>query len=177
MSSDEQGAASVANGQPADSLLAFADSILARPATPASAVEVHPYVILCLRSEQFGIPILRSREIVRVGEITRIPEAPAHVSGVLNLRGRVLPVVELRTRLRLPIAPLTTRSRVIVVEAHGRLFGLLVDEVSRIAKILASNIKPAPAELLSSGADCLAGIADIGAETIILLDIDKVVDT
>ena len=94
-----------------------------------------PYLTFYLQREEFGVPILRSREILRVGEITRIPEAPPHVRGVLNLRGRVVPVVEFRTRLGLPIVPLTPRARVIVVEAHDRLFGLLVDSVSRIAKI------------------------------------------
>jgi Chemotaxis signal transduction protein len=156
-----------------DSLLAFADSILARPAAPAAAVEVHPYLTFFLRREEFGLPILRSREIVRVGEITRIPEAPPHVRGVLNLRGRVVPVVELRTRLGLEAAPLTPRSRVIVVEAHDRLFGLLVDRVSRIAKIPAPAIKPAPTQALSAHPEHVTGIAEMGGEPIILLDVDK----
>jgi len=181
MSSDERPDASAVSApavpasRPArDSLLAFADSILARPAAPAPAVEVHPYLTFFLRHEEFGLPLLRSREIVRVGEITRIPEAPPDVRGVLNVRGRVVPIVELRTRLGLQAAPLTLRSRVIIVEAHGRLFGLLVDRVSRIAKISASAIKPAPAQAPSPGADHVTGIAEMGAEPIVLLDLDKV---
>ena len=147
--------------QPArDSLLAFADAILARPAAPAPVVEVQSYVTFFLGREEFGLPILCSREIVRVGEITRIPEAPPHVRGVLNLRGRVVPIVELRTRMGL-------------VEVHARLFGLLVDRVSRIAKIPADAIKPAPAEALSSHTDYVAGIAQLGAELVIVLDVDK----
>ena len=151
MSSDRRADATVAGepaaaaSLPADSLLAFADSVLALAPAPAPVVEVHSTLTFCLCGEEFGLPILRSREIVRVGEITRIPEAPPHVRGVLNLRGRVVPVVEIRTRLGLPIAPLTPQSRVIMVEAQGRLFGLLVDRVSRIAKIAASAIKPVPA--------------------------------
>ena len=153
--------------QPArDSLLAFADAILARPAAPAPVVEVQSYVTFFLGREEFGLPILCSREIVRVGEITRIPEAPPHVRGVLNLRGRVVPIVELRTRMGLSVAPLTPRSRVIMVEVHARLFGLLVDRVSRIAK-------PAPAAALSSHTDYVAGIAQLGAELVIVLDVDK----
>ena len=157
MSSDEHPGAPVACAsevstfRPAgDSLLTFADSILARPSAPAPApaAQVQAYLTFCLQRAEFGVPILRSREIVRVGEITRIPEAPPHVRGVLNLRGRVVPIVELRTRLGLPIAPLTPRARVIVVEAHDRLFGLLVDSASRITKLLTSTIKPAPAEAL-----------------------------
>ena len=157
-----------------DSLLAFADSILARPAAPAPAVEVHPYLTFFLRTEEFGLPLLRSREIVRVGEITRIPEAPPHVRGVLNVRGRVVPIVELRTRFGLQAAPLTPRSRVIIVEAYGRLFGLLVDRVSRIAKIPVSAIKPATPQAPPAGTDHVTGIAEMGAESIVLLDVDKV---
>ena len=179
MSSDRRPDGSVADESAAafsraDSLLAFADSILARAPAPTPVVEVHPTLTFCLRGEEFGLPILRSREIVRVGEITRIPEAPPHVRGVLNLRGRVLPVVELRTRLGMPVATLTSRSRVIVVEALGRLFGLLVDRVSRIAKIPATAIQPAPPDALFGSPDYVTGIASMGDKSIILLDVDKV---
>jgi purine-binding chemotaxis protein CheW len=179
MSSDERPGVPATGRAPAstpEGLLNFADAILARPTAPALALEaeVHPYVTFFLGREEFGLPILGSREIVRVAEITRIPEAPPHVRGVLNLRGRVVPVVELRTRLGLPIAPLTPQSRVIMVEAHGRLFGLLVDRVARIAKIPTVAIKPAPAEALSASTDYVTGIAQTGQELIILLDVDKV---
>jgi purine-binding chemotaxis protein CheW len=179
MSSDERPGVPATGRAPAparESLLSFADAILARPTAPALAPEdeVHPYVTFFLGREEFGLPILRSREIVRVAEITRIPEAPPHVRGVLNLRGRVVPVVELRTRLGLPLAPLTSQSRVIMVEAHGRLFGLLVDRVARIAKIPTVAIKPAPAEALSASTDYVTGIAQRGQELIIILDVDKV---
>jgi purine-binding chemotaxis protein CheW len=180
MSSDRRADATVAGepaaaaSLPADSLLAFADSVLALAPAPAPVVEVHSTLTFCLCGEEFGLPILRSREIVRVAEITRIPEAPAPVRGVLNLRGRVLPVVELRTRLGMPAAPLTARSRVIVIEAFGRLFGLLVDRVSRIAKIPDSTVEPAPAEALFGNPGYVTGIAPMGDEPIILLDLDKV---
>jgi purine-binding chemotaxis protein CheW len=179
MSSDERPGVPATGRAPAptrESLLSFADAILARPTAAALApeAEVHPYVTFFLGREEFGLPILRSREIVRVAEITRIPEAPPHVRGVLNLRGRVVPVVELRTRLGLPIAPLTPQSRVIMVEVHGRLFGLLVDRVARIAKIPTVAIKPAPAEALAATTDYVTGIAQTGQELIIILDVDKV---
>ena len=179
MSSDERPGVPATDSAPAparESLLSFADAILARPTAPVPVpeAEVRPYVTFFLGREEFGLPILRSREIVRVAEITRIPEAPPHVRGVLNLRGRLVPIVELRTRLGLPIAPLTPRSRVIIVEAHDRLFGLLVDRVARIAKIATSAIKPAPAEALAATTDYVAGIAQAGQELIILLDVDKV---
>jgi len=181
MSCDEGRGAAVAGAAPAprparDSLLTFADSMLARPAASAPATEaaLQSFVTFFLGPEEFGVPVLHSREIVRVGEITRIPEAPPHVRGVLNLRGRMVPVVEIRTRLGLALAPATPHSRVIVVEAHDRLFGLLVDRVSRIAKIPTSTIRPAPAEAMSANTDYVTGIAQTGDKLIILLDIDKV---
>ena len=179
MSSDEARAASVAGpaSRPArDSLLSFADSILARATAPVLTPEatVQAHVTFFLGREEFGVPILRSREIVRVTEITRIPEAPPHVRGVLNLRGRVVPIVETRTRLGLETQPLQPQSRVIMVDAHDRLFGLLVDRVARIAKIPAAAIKPAPTEALSANTDYVTGIAEMGKELVILLDVDKV---
>jgi purine-binding chemotaxis protein CheW len=158
-----------------DSLLAFVDAILARPAAPTVApeAEVRPFVCFFLGQAEFGLPILRCREIVRVREITRLPETPPHVRGVLNLRGRVLPVIEMRLCLGLPVAPLTARSRVIMVEAQGRIFGLLVDRVSRILKISSLAMQAAPAEILSAHADKVTAVAYLGSESIVLLDVDE----
>jgi purine-binding chemotaxis protein CheW len=162
--------------QPArDSLLAFVDAILARPAAPSLApeAEVRPFVCFILGQVEFGLPILRCREIVRVREITRLPETPPHVRGVLNLRGRVLPVIEMRLCLGLPVVPLTARSRVIMVEAQGRTFGLLVDRVSRILKISSLAMQAAPAEILSAHADKVTAVAHLQSESIMLLDVDE----
>src|SRR4029453_13642723 len=109
-------------------------------------------VIFGLAREEFGIPIARAREIVRVPEITRVPQAPPHIRGVMNLRGRILPVVEIRPRFGLERAELTPRSRVVVVEAHGRIAGILVDVVSQVVKIGESAIVPPPDEVFSRAA-------------------------
>ena len=111
---------------------------------------------------------------MRVGDITRIPEAPAHIRGVFNLRGRILPVVDLRTRLGLPPAPLTPRSRLILVEAHSRILGLLCDSVSRMTRVAASLVRPPPAEALSAHVDYVTGVAQVSGRLIILLDLDRV---
>ena len=175
MSSDERPGVPATGRAPAptpEGLLNFADAILARPTAPALApeAEVHPYVTFFLGREEFGLPILRSREIVRVAEITRIPEAPPHVRGVLNLRGRVVPVVELRTRLGLPIAPLTPQSRVIMVEVHGRLFGLLVDWLVGVQEIV---VKPLDESL--RGSRVLSGLTILGQGRVVpILDCGEV---
>jgi purine-binding chemotaxis protein CheW len=160
-----------------ESLLQFADAVMSVPtrdaAAPAPESEEH-LVTFFLHEEEYGVPVLRSREIVRVAEITRIPEAPAHIRGVFNLRGRILPVVDLRTRLGLPTAPLTPRSRLILVEAHGRILALLCDSVSRMTRIAASLVRPPPAEAISTQVDYVTGVAQSQGRLIILLDLDKV---
>ena len=105
---------------------------------------------------------------------TRVPEAPQHIRGVTNLRGRILPVVELRSRLGL--APLDTpgpRARIIVVETDGRILGLLVDSVSHVLKVTAGMVIDAPAEVTSAQGNYVTGVARIDSRLVILLDLDR----
>jgi purine-binding chemotaxis protein CheW len=156
-------------------LLAFADD-LARQQASAPVAEPDPELHLVtfrLERESFAVPIDRVREVVRVTEITRVPEAPPHIRGVTNLRGRVLPVVELRTRLGLTPAVTTPSSRILVVESHGRLLGLLVDGVSRVVKLPSSSVVPPPEEVLSDRTDYIPGVARMGDLLLILLDLDR----
>lgn len=157
---------------PPDALLRFADT-LAPPADsePVLAADELHLVTFTLGSEEYGAPIRQVREVVRVGEITRVPHAPAHMRGVMNLRGRVLPVLELRSRLGLPPAELSTRSRVLVVEAHGRLLGLLVDAVRNVSRIPASAASAPPDDVRCAEAEYITGMARWEGRLIILLDL------
>lgn len=160
-----------------DSLLGFADAVarLGERAAPAPAVPELHLVTFTLDREDFGIPIERVREIVRLGPITRVPEGPPHVRGVTNLRGRILPVVEIKTRLGLAAALPTPRSRIVVVEATGgRLLGILVDAVGQVLKVPVTAVTPPPPEVLSASADYFTGVARQEPRLIILLDLDKV---
>lgn len=156
-------------------VLGFADAIEARasaeaPATPGP--ELH-LLTFALDRETFGIPVTQVREVIRVSDITRVPQAPPHVRGVANLRGRILAVVELRSRLGLPPAELTSRSRVVVVEVRERVLGLLVDAVSQVTKVPEASVAPAPEEVVSTDADYLIGVARWQSRLIILLDLEK----
>lgn len=167
-------AKSVAPGR--ESLLEFADAVnrLPRPeAVSAPGPELH-LVTFQLEREEFGVPIHLVREILRVGEITRVPEAPPHICGVTNLRGRILAVVEVRTRLGLPAAVPTVHSRIVVVESRGRVLGLLVDAVRQVLKLPVDVVLPPPPEVVSAHADYFRGVARLGARLVILLDLDKV---
>jgi purine-binding chemotaxis protein CheW len=167
---------SAPSGQNGDGLLQFADE-LQRQATataaPAPSPELH-LVTFALDREEFGIPIGQVREVIRVSEITRVPQARPHVRGVTNLRGRILAVVEIRTRMGLPAAEITPRSRVVVVGVHDRILGILVDGVSHVVKVPTDTVAPAPEEILSPGTDYITGVARWNSRLIVLLDLEKV---
>jgi len=160
---------------PAEELLTFTDTMEFRgaaEAAPAPGPELH-LLTFVLDREEFGIPVTQVREVIRVAEITRVPQAPPHVRGVANLRGRILAVVELRSRLGLSPADLTARSRVVVVEVRGRVLGLLVDAVSQVTKVPETSVVPAPVEVVSGDAAYVTGVARWQSRLIILLDLEK----
>jgi purine-binding chemotaxis protein CheW len=124
--------------------------------------------------ETYGIPIMALHEIVRVPEITAVPDAPAHLEGVINLRGKIVSVVDLRKRFNQHATALTRHNRILVVEHRGRLVGMIVDSASEVLKIAESEIEPAPAMMKEGGLDCVTGLGKYQKRLIILLDIDKV---
>lgn len=158
-----------------EKLLTFADGLdqpPARPTTPSPGEEMH-LVTFSLDREEFGIPIRQVREVIEVGDITRVPQAPRHIRGVANLRGRILAVVEIRTLLGLSPAVLTSRSRVVVVEVHDRVLGILVDAVTQVVKLPTAAVAPAPVEVLSPGTDYITGVARWHSRLIVLLDLER----
>src|SRR5208337_2982856 len=135
--------------------------------------EIH---IVCfnLGRETYGVPIAALHEIVRVPEITAVPDAPAYLEGVINLRGKIVSVVDLRKRFGKPSTALDRHSRILVVGHRGRLAGMIVDSASEVIKIPESEIEMAPAIAQESGLDCVTGLGKHKGRLIILLDIDKV---
>jgi purine-binding chemotaxis protein CheW len=127
--------------------------------------------------ETYGVPINVLHEIVRVPEITAVPDAPDYLEGVINLRGKIVSVVDMRKRFGQASAELDRRSRILVVEHRGRLAGMIVDSASEVLKIPESEIEAAPAMMQESGLDCVTGIGKYQGRLIILLDIDKLLAT
>ena len=157
-------------------LLHFADELerLSDAAEePRPGPELH-LVTFALDREEFGVPIDQVFEVIRVGEITRVPQARQHVRGVTNLRGRILAVVEIRTLMGLSPAHITPQSRIVVVGVHHRTLGILVDRVSQVVKLPATSAVPAPDEVLSTNADYITGVAQLRSRLIVLLDLEKV---
>jgi purine-binding chemotaxis protein CheW len=124
--------------------------------------------------ETYGVPITSLHEIVRVPEITAVPDAPDYLEGVINLRGKIVTVVDLRKRFGHPSTGLNRRSRILVVEHRGRLAGMIVDSASEVLKIPESEIEAAPGMMQEGGLDCVTGLGKYNGRLIILLDISKV---
>ena len=126
--------------------------------------------------ETYGVPITALREIVRVPEITAVPDAPDYVEGVINLRGKIVSVLDLRKRLgEVAVAP-GKRNRILVVEHRGRLCGLIVDSASDVLKIPTVDIDPSPTDFVEGGLNCVTGLGKYQGRLIVLLDIDKVLE-
>jgi purine-binding chemotaxis protein CheW len=123
--------------------------------------------------EYFGVDITSVQEIVRVPEITRVPEAAWCVEGVINLRGRIVPVIDLKKRLRLGEASKTRPSRILVANIDKRLVGLLVDAASEVVRIPAEAIEPPPEMLSGVGLEYIRGVGKVGDRLIILLELGR----
>jgi purine-binding chemotaxis protein CheW len=126
--------------------------------------------------ETYGVAITSLHEIVRVPEITAVPDAPDYMEGVINLRGKIVSVIDLRKRLgELQVAP-NRRNRILVVEHNARLSGLIVDSASEVIKIPADDVEPAPHEFQEGGLNCVTGLAKYKGRLIVLLDMAKLLD-
>ncbi len=132
-------------------------------------------VTFFLAEEEYGLDVRFVQEIIRVGEITIVPRAPLYVKGVLNLRGRIIPVVDLKRKLGLGDVDGSARStRIVVVKVRDRLIGLLVDGVSQVLKVPVSTIEPAPDEVIPVNTNYIRGVAKMDARLIILMELAKV---
>ena len=124
--------------------------------------------------EEYGVDVRLVQEIRRVTEITQVPRAPDFIKGVINLRGRIIPVIDLKKKLGLGEVVTTKLSRIVVVTIKGRLLGLMVDGASQVLKVPVSLVEPAPEEVVQKGGDYLRGVAKLEHRLIILVDLEKV---
>lgn len=140
---------------------------------------VGKHLTFALGREFYGIPALQVREIIRLCEITFVPNLPPYVKGVLNLRGRIIPVIDLRQRFGLAAAEATERTCIVVVQlrttAHtNKVMGLMVDGVEEVANLTQEDIEPTPDFGPAVEASYILGIAKIKGVVKVLLDIDQI---
>ena len=151
------------------------------PGSASSAqndVRAGKYLTFHLAKEEFGIRVLKVREIMGLQEITGIPQTPAHVKGVINLRGKVIPVIDLRLKFGVPAAEYTQRTCIIVTQVMGEsapiLIGIVVDGVSDVVNLADSDIEDTPEFGDDVAKRYLLGMAKVKGKVKILLDIDRV---
>jgi purine-binding chemotaxis protein CheW len=136
--------------------------------------ELNQLISFELGEEEYGLEILRVKEVIRLREITRLPRAPSFVKGIINLRGDVIPIVDLRDRFALERQEHTAMTRVIVVDVEGRLVGMVVDAASQVVRIPADQIQPPPPIAGGLSAQYIKGVGKLDDRLIILLDIDRI---
>lgn len=136
------------------------------------------YLSFSLAEEEYGIGILKIKEIIGMMDITVVPKTPEFVKGVVNLRGKVIPVIDLRLRFGMPTVDYTERTCIIVVEIDSPtgtvLIGIVVDSVSEVLNVRAENIEAPPTFGNDLDTEYILGMAKIDNDVKILLDIDKV---
>ncbi|MCW5937581.1 MAG: chemotaxis protein CheW [Fimbriimonadaceae bacterium] len=130
-------------------------------------------VVFKMGTEAYGIDIFRVNEIIRMREITPIPRTEEHIRGLINLRGKTIPVVDLRTRLRLASNAETDLTRIIVVETDGGNVGIIVDAVSEVVSISSDTVDETPSLVGDPASDFVRGVAKRGDSLVTLLDLDK----
>jgi purine-binding chemotaxis protein CheW len=123
--------------------------------------------------ETYGVPITSLHEIVRVPEITAVPDAPEYLEGVINLRGKIVSVMDLRKRFGIKQTALKKGNRILVVEHSGRLAGLIVDSASEVVKIPCEDVEAPPAAFQEGGLNCVTGLGKVKGRLIVLLDMSK----
>jgi purine-binding chemotaxis protein CheW len=148
---------------------------------PQADARAGKYLTFHLGNEEFGVRVLKVREIMGLQEITAVPQTPCHVKGVINLRGKVIPVIDLRLKFGLPNAEYGQRTCIIVAQVQGEsrpiLMGVVVDAVSEVLTLTGAEIEDSPDFGEDAAGKYLLGMAKVKGKVKILLDIDRVLSS
>jgi purine-binding chemotaxis protein CheW len=144
-----------------------------REVSPAASSEER-FAVFKVGGGEYAVDIMRIMEIIRPQKVTRIPKAPAFVEGVINLRGKVAPVIDMRGRFGIEESYRNPKkARVIIINAGGRVLGAAVDEVSEVISLKSEDIEKTPDEVRGIGSEFLHGVGKAGDRLIVILDIEK----
>ncbi|NLK07571.1 MAG: purine-binding chemotaxis protein CheW [Firmicutes bacterium] len=139
--------------------------------------EERQLVVFSLYGEEFGLEITKVREIVKPREITKLPNVVDFVEGVTNLRGEVIPIIDLKKRFGVQATEMTDDSRIINVDISNNQVGLVVDDVTEVLRIAQGDIDPPPRTIAGLKAEYIQGIGKIEERLLILLDVDKILSS
>jgi purine-binding chemotaxis protein CheW len=137
--------------------------------------EIVQVVSFKLGSEEYGVDISQVQEIIRMVEITHVPRAPRFMEGVINLRGQLIPIIDLRTRFGMPRIDATKSTRIIVTEIGNKRVGIVVDSVSEVLNIPMENVEDAPEMIAGVGTEYIQGVGKMNERLIIMLDLTMVI--
>ena len=137
--------------------------------------ELIQLVSFMLADEEYGVEVLKVREIIRMPTITKMPNVPQHVEGIINLRGKVIPIISMRRRFGLVENQNSSQTRIIIMDVVGSLTGFIVDAVSEVIRIHSSEIQPPPSMVLSGGIgqEFITGVFNHAERLLIIMDIDR----
>ena len=141
----------------------------------ASSGETIQLVSFHLGKEEYGVDISQVQEIIRLVDITHVPRAPRFIEGVINLRGQLIPIIDLRTRFEMPRIEPTKSTRIVVTEIAGKRIGIVVDSVSEVINIPIENVEGAPEIVAGAGTDYIRSVGKLGDRLIVMLDLAMVV--
>lgn len=131
-----------------------------------------------LDNEEYGVEVLKVREIIRMINITHMPNTPSYVDGIINLRGKVIPIISMRKRFGLMDSENSKQTRVIIMDVGGELLGFTVDAVSEVIRVSASEIQPSPSVASGGiGQEYIAGVINHGERLLVLLNLDMMFST
>lgn len=139
--------------------------------------ELIQLVTFSISEEEFGVDILKVQEIIRTMEITRVPRAPEFVEGVINLRGKVIPIIDLRRRFGLPTRDHDQHTRIIVIEISNMIVGFVVDSVSEVLRIPEGTVEPPPPVVSGLESEYISGVGKLEDRLLILLDLDRLLSS
>ncbi len=131
------------------------------------------WVVFTLAGCESAVAIRQVREILRVGEITRMPKAPLFLEGIINLRGKIIPVIDLKKRFQMPPVDRTEESRILIVEIQDQIVGFLVDKVVEVLRFSKTAIEAVQGSILTVGAEFLDGLIPMDRRLIFLLNLKK----
>jgi purine-binding chemotaxis protein CheW len=132
-------------------------------------------VSFLLDSEEYGVEVLKVREIIRMPTITKMPNAAQHVEGIINLRGKVIPIISMRKRFGVPETEKSSHTRIIIMDLVSGMTGFIVDGVSEVIRVPGKEIQPPPAMVVSGGAsqEFVTGVINHADRLLIVMDVDR----
>jgi purine-binding chemotaxis protein CheW len=145
--------------------------------TQNDASELKQLIGFAVGAEEYGLELLRVKEVIRMRQITWLPKAPSCIKGIINLRGDVIPIIDLRERFGLAAREQSAMTRIIVVDVEGKSVGMVVDSASQVLRVPADQFDPPPPVMGKVSRELITAVGKLGDQLIIMIDVDKILST